>query len=272
MLLPWPVTVLMLGHAPEHSHDASSCAPALPPPQVRAYWNVKGGVGPSAWQGVMKAYYAASLLTPAQALHLRWQHGPPAVAGEIFTRPAAGSQVGLPACLGLARATIELLHPLWGVRAAVQGISFPAVGGGALPSRPLLRHPLSWQAEGEQEGAAAAAAADEPGEGPMEVDGGTTDAALGVGCAPAVDFPGGSYWGLPAAARVAMLHALINDALECGELRRGPGREGWGCPAGSGAAAHCGGYSALYMCSGRGAGRAPLLLSARVQLMEGNMG
>ncbi|KAL4424642.1 hypothetical protein ABPG77_002260 [Micractinium sp. CCAP 211/92] len=133
---------------------------------VRTYWNVRGGVGPSAWQGIMKAYYAAALLTPRQALELRWQHGPPAVAGEIFSRPAGGSQ-----------------------------------------------------AESEEDVAAAAAAGDESGEA-MEVDGGAVGAALGVGSATAVDFPGGSYWALPAAARIAMLHALVNDALECGELRQ----------------------------------------------------
>ncbi|KAL4448632.1 hypothetical protein ABPG75_005851 [Micractinium tetrahymenae] len=137
---------------------------------VRAYWNVKGAVGASAWQGIMKAYYAASLLTGRQALNLRWQHGPPAVAGEIFTRPAGGSQ-----------------------------------------------------AEGEEEEAAAAPSAGEAGEEAMEVDcgaAGAAAAALGVGSATAVDYPGGSYWGLPAEARIGMLHALVNDALECGELRQ----------------------------------------------------
>lgn len=137
-------------------------------PQVRAYWNVKGDVRSGAWQGIMRGYYAASLLAQRQvrgckdvlmsagctrsgcsaawlptqrrdvhvrrvrawlgacecvksvprcsalplsvcptninlltswipppiclsrqALDLRWQHGPPAVAGELFSRPVA---------------------------------------------------------------------------------------------------------------------------------------------------------------------------------------
>lgn len=40
--------------------------PLLPLPQVRAYWNVKGDVRSGAWQGIMRGYYAASLLTQRQ--------------------------------------------------------------------------------------------------------------------------------------------------------------------------------------------------------------
>ena len=48
-----------------------------------------------------------------------------------------------------------------------------------------------------------------------------------------VDYPGGSYWAVPAEARVGMLHALVHDALECAEMRsvgRGGAvwEEGWG--------------------------------------------
>lgn len=33
---------------------------------MRAYWNVKGDVRSSAWQGIMRGYYAATLLTQRQ--------------------------------------------------------------------------------------------------------------------------------------------------------------------------------------------------------------
>ncbi len=200
-------------HAPPHP------TPSHSPFQVRTYWNVRGGVGPSAWQGIMKAYYAAALLTPRQALELRWQHGPPAVAGEIFSRPAGGSQASRrPSCCCSARPwqggrsiSCGAWEP-WRLHRWLQG--YARVFSPAIP----VTHPLFCQAESEEDVAAAAAAGDESGEA-MEVDGGAVGAALGVGSATAVDFPGGSYWALPAAARIAMLHALVNDALECGELR-----------------------------------------------------
>lgn len=42
------------------------CLPLLTLPQVRAYWNVKGDVRSGSWQGIMRGYYAASLLTQRQ--------------------------------------------------------------------------------------------------------------------------------------------------------------------------------------------------------------
>ena len=50
-------------------------------------------------------------------------------------------------------------------------------------------------------------------------------AATGGGGGPAVvsvQYPegGAGYWGLAPAARVSLLHALIHDALECGQLRQ----------------------------------------------------
>ncbi len=43
--------------------------------------------------------------------------------------------------------------------------------------------------------------------------------AGGAAAVTTVDYPAGGYWGLPPAARVAMLHALVHDALETDELR-----------------------------------------------------
>lgn len=129
------------------------------PPQVRAYWNVKGEVAPGAWQGLMRGYWAAAQLSRRAALNLRWAHGPPAVAGEIFTRP-------------------------------------------------------------QEESAAAEAEQDGDGDVPMTQEG--EEATRGAGGAAAVaaaDYPAGGYWGLPAAARVGLLHALVHDALETDELR-----------------------------------------------------
>lgn len=41
----------------------------------------------------------------------------------------------------------------------------------------------------------------------------------GAAAAAAVDYSAGGYWGLQPAVRVAMLHALVHDALETDELR-----------------------------------------------------
>ena len=137
----------------------------------------------------MRGYWAASLLTQRQAAELRWGHGPPAVAGQIFTRPSQ--------------------H----------------LGGGASQEQEE-----EIEQAGEEGQAAAEGGDTEMGEAHEE------EAALGAGGAaaiPAVDYPEGGYWALPVAARVGMLHTLIHDALECGELRCvGGWVGGWvGCQA-----------------------------------------
>jgi hypothetical protein len=145
---------------------------------VRAYWNVKGVTTPASWQGAMRGYWAASLLTQRQAAELRWGHGPPAVAGQIFTRPSQHLE------------------------------------GGASQEQDEVE-------EAGEDGQAAAEGGDEE-MGEAEGEQLEESAALGAGGAaaiPAVDYPEGGYWALPVAARVGMLHTLIHDALECGELR-----------------------------------------------------
>ena len=160
---PWALAHLPVSRSnctPSPSTAPSSVYQSLPrtAPQVRAYWNVKGSVAPGAWQPIMRGYYAAAMLPLRRALGLRWEHGPPAVSGEIFRRPPQALEAG---------------------------------------------------PEGSDEAAGEAGAA----------EGGV----LGVGgAAPAAaedDYPAGGYWALPAAARVGMLHALVNDALETDELR-----------------------------------------------------
>ena len=126
----------------------------------------------------MRGYWAASLLTQRQAAELRWGHGPPAVAGQIFTRPSQHLE------------------------------------GGASQEQDEVE-------EAGEDGQAAAEGGDEE-MGEAEGEQLEEAAALGAGGAaaiPAVDYPEGGYWALPVAARVGMLHTLIHDALECGELR-----------------------------------------------------
>lgn len=98
-----------------------------------------------------------------------------------------------------------------------------AASSRALSAVPALHCP-ALQAEGKGEDAALGPDGREPGEEPTGCEDGATGTALGVGAAAAVDYPGGTYWALPAAPRIAMLHALVNDVLECGELRCERGR------------------------------------------------
>ncbi|KAI3426127.1 hypothetical protein D9Q98_008506 [Chlorella vulgaris] len=143
---------------------------------VRAYWNVRGASTAASWQGTMRGYYAASLFTQSQSLNLRWQYGPPAVSGELFTRPP--QQEGF---------------------------------------------------EGEEERAAAASADGQGGSTSQEgcqllsQGGPAGQQSAAVGVAPIstdVAYPLGGYWGVQPAVRVAMLHALVHDALDCGEVRK----------------------------------------------------
>ena len=134
----------------------------------------------------MRGYWAASLLTQRQAAELRWGHGPPAVAGQIFTRPSQHLE-------GAASEEQEEEEE------EEEGASEEAGEEG--------------QASGGDE---------EMGEAEEQQEQQQGEAALGAGGAaaiPAVDYPEGGYWALPAAARVGMLHTLVHDALECGELR-----------------------------------------------------
>ena len=157
----------------------------LVPLQVRAAWGVPGAPSPGAWQGIMRAYYAACLLPVGEARRMqvrggvavcvgqgwmqvhvvvgsggKWlwlthththlnqqeEHGPPAIAGELFTRPAdeEGSEGSE------------------GVGGAQQGQE----QGGGVEESPATRG---------RRGAAAAAA---------------------------VEYPAGGYWALPPATRV----------------------------------------------------------------------
>jgi hypothetical protein len=160
-----------------------NCVPLRLPlvcaPQVRAYWNVRGASTAASWQGTMRGYYAASLFTQSQSLNLRWQYGPPAVSGELFTRPP--QQEGF---------------------------------------------------EEEEERAAAASADGQGGSTSQEgcqllsQGGPAGQQSAAVGVAPIstdVAYPLGGYWGVQPAVRVAMLHALVHDALDCGEVRCGSG-------------------------------------------------
>lgn len=129
-----------------HKHTPACPAWHLCPPlpQVRAYWNVKGAATPASWQGTMRGYYAASHLTHRQALGLRWQHGPPAVAGEIFTRPVrpegAEEEEGEEEVVG-GEGNGEVLLEEAELEAAVgAGACLPMSGAG---QGPRCRRPLS---------------------------------------------------------------------------------------------------------------------------------
>jgi hypothetical protein len=56
----------------------------------------------------MRGYFVAAQLSQAAALELRWAHGPPAVAGEIFARPPLPPNVAGSEALDEAEAADEV--------------------------------------------------------------------------------------------------------------------------------------------------------------------
>eukprot|EP00887_Chlorella_sp_A99_P007601 scaffold28.g7601.t1 len=90
--------------------------------KVRSAWGVQGPVGLGAWQGIMRAYYAAWQL--GNSWRLQAEHGPPAIAGELFTRPAEQRQGGEPAAV---------VEEGGADGAEGEGEEAAAAGGGAAP-------------------------------------------------------------------------------------------------------------------------------------------
>lgn len=186
---------------------------------VRQAWGVRGTVSLSSWQSLMKAYMAAAQLPPSKASTLREEHGPPAVAGELFVRPP--SVVNNPgstddedhddesACTSLVGCQTSTDTPgkSDSTAAAVSRTS----------SRTASSQSLLMSMTGDDSGA------QERGPLPVE-DAASTErhyktTTIAISAVPSVQYPTGGYWALDPGMRVHLLFELLHDALDTFILR-----------------------------------------------------
>jgi len=149
---------------------------------VRSAWGIQGPVGISMWQAIMCAYYASSLMSSEEARALREEHGPPALAGELFVRP--------PKPRAEDRDKEEEDMVVENDSSMTLETNFREISSCSEEENFYTTMILNSEEKG------------------------------GVEAAPSMkQYPEGGYWGVSPGRRVAMLNMLIHDALETYTLR-----------------------------------------------------